>query len=133
MENFIYVTDYTLWKSVTDGLYSPYIVTAESGTSIPKDISKYTDKELKWKEIDMKALSLLTIALPSEIYQNYNTYKSAKTLWDDLSMYTIPIRISENLNTYTLDELYGALQSYEFEEAQLHETTIKSTLVNLDQ
>ncbi|KAI3776347.1 hypothetical protein L1987_46124 [Smallanthus sonchifolius] len=49
------------------------------GTSIPKNISKYTEAKLKFKDRDMKALGLLTMALPSEIYQNFNTHKSAET------------------------------------------------------
>ncbi|KAI3806678.1 hypothetical protein L1987_22592 [Smallanthus sonchifolius] len=47
-------------------------------------------------------------------------------------VYTIPIRRIENLNTYTLEELYEALKNYEIEDNQLQENIVKSYISALN-
>ncbi|KAI3811615.1 hypothetical protein L1987_21341 [Smallanthus sonchifolius] len=40
-------------------------------------------------------------------------------------MYTIPIRRTENLNTFILEKVYETLQNYEFEDKGLQETPVR--------
>ncbi|KAI3805378.1 hypothetical protein L1987_27711 [Smallanthus sonchifolius] len=55
----------------------PMVPTAEAGgVVIPKDPSRYTVEETELKERDMRALGLLTMALPKEIYHYFNNYTS---------------------------------------------------------
>ncbi|KAI3725017.1 hypothetical protein L1987_64789 [Smallanthus sonchifolius] len=63
---------------INDGPSIPVVPTAEAGgESIPKDVTRYIDVELKLRGRDMRALGLLIMLLPSEIYHNLNTHASA--------------------------------------------------------
>ncbi|KAI3818550.1 hypothetical protein L1987_12360 [Smallanthus sonchifolius] len=44
------------------------------GVSIPKDVTRYIDAELKLRDKNMRAFGLLSMALPSEIYHTFNTH-----------------------------------------------------------
>ena len=73
------------WRSV---VYGPYIPTAPSAedmdVSIPKKKENYTDKDNEQLDLDAKAFSIITMALPNDIYAGLMYCKSAKEMWDAL-------------------------------------------------
>ncbi|KAI3827456.1 hypothetical protein L1987_01531 [Smallanthus sonchifolius] len=77
--NFMYVTDYNLWKSVTDGASIPMVPATEAGgASVPKDVTRYIDVELKLRDRDMRALGLLIMMCEGNVEMKNNRMKMLK-------------------------------------------------------
>ncbi|GJS66266.1 hypothetical protein Tco_0680830 [Tanacetum coccineum] len=84
IEKYIQVQDYALWDVIENGnSFKPVAQTTTNadGTSISLIQSPVTTDEKAQKKNDVKARSMLLIALPKEHLMTFNQYKDAKTLF----------------------------------------------------
>nr|GEW43074.1 hypothetical protein [Tanacetum cinerariifolium] len=84
IEQYFQVQDYALWDVIENG--NSFIPTAQTitnadGTSTTLIPSLVTTKEKVQKKNDVKARSMLLMALPNEHLMTFNQYKDAKTLF----------------------------------------------------
>ncbi|GJY73091.1 putative ribonuclease H-like domain-containing protein, partial [Tanacetum coccineum] len=85
IEKYFQVQDYALWDVIENG--NPFKPTARTttnadGTSTSMIPGLVTTKEKVQKKNDVKARSMLLMALPNEHQLTFNQYKDAKTLFD---------------------------------------------------
>ncbi|GJX05718.1 ribonuclease H-like domain-containing protein [Tanacetum coccineum] len=84
IEQYFQVQDYALWDVIENGnSFKPAtkITTNADGTSTTLVPGPVTTKEKVQKKNDMKARSMLLMALPNEHLMTFNQYKDAKTLF----------------------------------------------------
>ncbi|KAI3807530.1 hypothetical protein L1987_23460 [Smallanthus sonchifolius] len=124
MQNFLFVTNLNLWKSVVDGpsiLMAlqeelPFLKTRPDLLMQSEDLitqfNRFVRLVCKLKSADVELDS-------ADIIKQFMTSLPHKWL-----VYTIPIRRTENLNTFTLEEVYETLQNYEFESKGFQETVV---------
>ncbi|GJX99427.1 putative ribonuclease H-like domain-containing protein, partial [Tanacetum coccineum] len=96
------VQDYALWEVIENGnsWVSVPQIEQENGTSITKMSVLGTAKEKTNKKNDVKAKSLLLMALPNEHQLTFNQYNDAKTMFA-----AIETRFGEDLNSKFLRSL----------------------------
>ncbi|GJU48345.1 ribonuclease H-like domain-containing protein [Tanacetum coccineum] len=97
IEQYFQVQDYALWDVIENGnLFKPVAKTTTNvdGTSTSLIPGPVTTKEKVQKNNDVKARSMLLMALPNEHLMTFNQYKDDKTL-----VAAIQIRFSESLNS----------------------------------
>ncbi|GKB16189.1 hypothetical protein Tco_0850112, partial [Tanacetum coccineum] len=85
IEQFFQIQDYALWDVIENGnsLKPEARTTANAdGTSTSKIPSPITTEEKTQKKNDVKARSMLLMALPNEHLLTFNQYKDAKTLFE---------------------------------------------------
>ncbi|KAK9053707.1 hypothetical protein SSX86_024781 [Deinandra increscens subsp. villosa] len=98
MEGFVRILDRRIWKSFTEGPYSPMVSSADvAEVKIPKPLDKYVESDYTALEFDHKAYWTLQAALPNSILSGFKGYKIAFDLWNALSeMYEGTSEVKEN-------------------------------------
>ncbi|GJU71416.1 hypothetical protein Tco_1262821 [Tanacetum coccineum] len=84
IEQYFQIQDYALWDVIENGnSFKPTTRTTSNadGTSTSMIPSHVTTKEKAQKKNDVKARSMLLMALPNEHQLTFNQYKDAKTLF----------------------------------------------------
>nr|GEU31972.1 ribonuclease H-like domain-containing protein [Tanacetum cinerariifolium] len=84
IEQYFQIQDYALWDVIENGnSFKPVAetITNDAGTSTTVIPGPVTTKEKAKKKIDVKARSMLPMALPNEHLITFNQYKDAKTLF----------------------------------------------------
>nr|GEW71911.1 putative ribonuclease H-like domain-containing protein [Tanacetum cinerariifolium] len=84
IEQYFQVQDYALWDVIKNGnLFKPVAQTTtnDAGTSTTLIPGPVTIKEKAQKKNDVKAKSMLLMALPNEHLMTFSQYKDAKTLF----------------------------------------------------
>ncbi|GJZ87984.1 putative ribonuclease H-like domain-containing protein [Tanacetum coccineum] len=84
IEKYFHVHDYALWDFIENGnSFKPVAKTTinADGTSTTLILGPVTTEEKVQKKNDMKARSMLLMALPNEHLMTFNQYKDAKTLF----------------------------------------------------
>ncbi|GJR69028.1 ribonuclease H-like domain-containing protein [Tanacetum coccineum] len=85
IEQYFQVQDYALWDVIENGnSFKPIARTTANadGTSISMIPGPVTTEEKAQKKNDVKARSMLLMALPNEHQLTFNQYRDAKTLFD---------------------------------------------------
>ncbi|GKE56510.1 hypothetical protein Tco_1495695, partial [Tanacetum coccineum] len=84
IKQYFQVQDYALWEVIENGnsWVSVSLTTQENGTSITKMSVPVTAEEKIYKKNDVKARSLLLMALPNEHQLTFSQYSDAKTMFD---------------------------------------------------
>ncbi|KAK9073355.1 hypothetical protein SSX86_007679 [Deinandra increscens subsp. villosa] len=98
MEGFVRILDRRIWKSFTEGPYSPMVSsTDDAEVKIPKPLDKYVESDHIAVEFDHKAYWTLQAALLYSILSGFKGYKTAFDLWNALSeMYEGTSEVKEN-------------------------------------
>ncbi|GJR14932.1 putative ribonuclease H-like domain-containing protein [Tanacetum coccineum] len=83
IKQYFQVQDYALWEVIENGnsWVSVPQTTQENGTSVTKMLVPVTAEEKTNKKNDMKARSLLLMALPNEHQLSFSQYNDAKTMF----------------------------------------------------
>ncbi|GJS84548.1 hypothetical protein Tco_0751089 [Tanacetum coccineum] len=85
IEQYFQIQDYALWDVIENGnSFKPTARTTTNadGTSTSMIPGAVTTEEKTQKKNDVKARSMLLMALPNEHQLTFNQYKDAKTLFD---------------------------------------------------
>ncbi|KAK9071824.1 hypothetical protein SSX86_008253 [Deinandra increscens subsp. villosa] len=98
MEGFVRILDRRIWKSFTEGPYSPMVSSADDArVKIPKPLDKYVESDYTALEFDHKAYWTLQAALLNSILSGFKGYKTTFDLWNALSeMYEGTSEVKEN-------------------------------------
>ncbi|GJU75853.1 putative ribonuclease H-like domain-containing protein [Tanacetum coccineum] len=128
IEQYFQVKDYALWDVIENGnSFKPTAQTIANadGTSTSMIPGPVTTEEKAQKKNDVKARSMLLMALPNEHQLTFNQYKDAKTLFDAIqtrfggndatrkTQKTLLKQMYENFNapsTESLDSIFNRLQ-----------------------
>ncbi|GJT50185.1 ribonuclease H-like domain-containing protein [Tanacetum coccineum] len=128
IEQYFQVQDYALWDVIENGnSFKPAAQTTTNadGTSTSLIPGPVTTKEKAQKKNDVKARSMLLMALPNEHLMTFNQYKDAKTLFAAIqtrfggneatkkTQKTLLKQMYENFNassTKSLDSIFNRLQ-----------------------
>ncbi|GKA03699.1 hypothetical protein Tco_0676480 [Tanacetum coccineum] len=128
IEQYFQVQDYALWDVIENGnSFKPTARTTANadGTSTSMIPGPVTTEEKAQKKNDVKARSMLLMALPNEHQLTFNQYKDAKTLFDAIqtrfggndatrkTQKTLLKQMYENFNapsTESLDSIFNRLQ-----------------------
>ncbi|GJR06468.1 putative reverse transcriptase domain-containing protein [Tanacetum coccineum] len=128
IEQYFQVQDYALWDIIENGnSFKPAAQTTTNadGTSTTLIPSPVTTKENVQKKNDMKARSMLLVALPNEYLMTFNQLKDVKTLFAAIqtrfggneatkkTQKTLLKKMYENfssLSTESLDSIFNRLQ-----------------------
>ncbi|GJW59363.1 putative ribonuclease H-like domain-containing protein [Tanacetum coccineum] len=83
IKRYLQVQDYALWEVIENGnsWVSVPQTTQENGTSVTKNLVHVTTEEKINKKNDVKARSLLLMALPNEHLLTFSQYSDVKTLY----------------------------------------------------
>nr|GEW77986.1 ribonuclease H-like domain-containing protein [Tanacetum cinerariifolium] len=84
IEQYFQVQDYALWDVIeNDNSFKPVAQTTtnDAGTSTTHILGPVTTEEKAQKKNDVKARSMLLMALPNEHLMTFNQYKDSKTLF----------------------------------------------------
>ncbi|KAI3667193.1 hypothetical protein L6452_42242 [Arctium lappa] len=93
MVNFLEGMDRDLLRSVNDGPHQPMVLvprvpattdTAEIPAYYENKTSNFTEEETNMMENDSKAVRLLIMAIPNDIFQELDSCVTAKEIWDQL-------------------------------------------------
>ncbi|KAI3771996.1 hypothetical protein L6452_03170 [Arctium lappa] len=93
MVNFLEGMDRDLFRSVNIGPHTPMVLvprvpatadTAEIPAYYEKKTTNFTDEETNMMDNDSKAVRLLIMAIPNDIFQELDSCKTAKEIWDQL-------------------------------------------------
>ncbi|GJZ97304.1 reverse transcriptase domain-containing protein [Tanacetum coccineum] len=110
IEQYFHVQDYALWDVIENGnSFKPAAKTTTNAdgtltTLIPGPV---TTEENVQKKNDMKARSMLLMALPNEHLMTFNQYKDAKTLFAAIQTRFGVWRNKPDLDTMSFDDLYN--------------------------
>ncbi|GJT70650.1 putative ribonuclease H-like domain-containing protein [Tanacetum coccineum] len=137
IEQYFQVQDYALWDVIENGnSFKPVAqtITNVDGTSSTLVPGPVSTKEKVQKKNDMKARSMLLMALPNEYLLTFNQYKDAKTLFaaiqirfGDLNLkilrslpfewntHVVDWRNKPDLDTMNFDDLYNNFKIVEQE------------------
>ncbi|GJS36520.1 putative ribonuclease H-like domain-containing protein, partial [Tanacetum coccineum] len=143
IEQYFQVQDYALWEVLEYGnSFKPVArtITNADGTSTSTIPGPVTTKENAQKKNDVKARSMLLMALPNEHQLTFNQYKDAKTLFEAIqarfgeknsqedlnfkflrslpsewSMHVVVWRNKPDLGTISFDDLYNNFKIVEQE------------------
>ncbi|GKB93243.1 hypothetical protein Tco_0979380 [Tanacetum coccineum] len=128
IEQYFQVQDYALWDVIENvNSFKPTAQTTANadGTSTSMILGPVTTEEKAQKKNDVKARSMLLMALPNEHQLTFNQYKDAKTLFDAIqtrfgcndatrkTQKTLLKQMYENFNalsTESLDSIFNRLQ-----------------------
>ncbi|GJW38914.1 putative ribonuclease H-like domain-containing protein [Tanacetum coccineum] len=128
IEQYFQIQDYALWDIIENGnSFNPVARTTTNadGTSTSTIPGPVTTKEKAQKKNDVKARSMLLMALPNEHQLTFNQYKDAKTLFAAIqtrfggndatkkTQKTLLKQMYENFNapsTESLDSIFNRLQ-----------------------
>ncbi|GJT61211.1 putative ribonuclease H-like domain-containing protein [Tanacetum coccineum] len=150
IEQYFQVQDYALWDVIENGnSFKPTARTTANadGTSTSMIPGPVTTEEKAQKKNDVKARSMLLMALPNEHQLTFNQYKDAKTLFDAIqtrfggndatrkTQKTLLKQMYENFNapsTESLDSIFNRLQKIVSQLDILGETGKKITINGSD-
>ena len=109
MEAFIDLVDYSLWSCYLNPEPIPMTDSVDQARKVPKTLDHWDDTDRIIMNNYKKAYAYLTMALPTEIFQNFKTFTTADSLWNVL--YT---RYEGNTKMRGLrkDELIKQFQSF---------------------
>nr|GEV43410.1 ribonuclease H-like domain-containing protein [Tanacetum cinerariifolium] len=110
IEQYFQVQDYALCDVIENGnsfVPETQTTTAEGGAIITTISSPVTAKEKIKKKNDVKAKSMLLMALPNEYLMTFNQYKDAKSLFAAIETRLQKIRNKPDLDTMSIDDLYN--------------------------
>ncbi|GJZ41014.1 hypothetical protein Tco_0587900 [Tanacetum coccineum] len=128
IEQYFQIQDYALWDIIENGnSFNPVARTTTNadGTSTSTIPGPVTTEEKTQKKNDVKARSMLLMALPNEHQLTFNQYKDAKTLFEAIqtrfggndatkkTQKTLLKQMYENFNapsTESLDSIFNRLQ-----------------------
>ncbi|GJY54423.1 putative ribonuclease H-like domain-containing protein [Tanacetum coccineum] len=128
IEQYFKIQDYALWDIIENGnSFNPVARTTTNadGTSTSTIPGPVTTEEKVQKKNDVKARSMLLMALPNEHQLTFNQYKDAKTLFEAIqtrfggndatkkTQKTLLKQMYENFNapsTESLDSIFNRLQ-----------------------
>ncbi|GJW98714.1 putative ribonuclease H-like domain-containing protein [Tanacetum coccineum] len=148
IEQYFQVQDYALWDVIeNDNSFKPTTRTTANtyGTSTSMIPGPVTTEEKAQKKNDVKARSMLLMALPNEHQLTFNQYRDAKTLFDVIqtrfggndairkTQKTLMKQMYENFNapsTESLDSIFNRLQKIVSQLAILSEN-ISQEYLNL--
>ncbi|GKE90835.1 hypothetical protein Tco_1571930, partial [Tanacetum coccineum] len=121
IEKYFQVQDYALWDVLENGnsfKLVPQTTTNADGSSTSLIPSPVTIKEKVQKKNDMKARSMLLMALPNEHLMTFNQYKDAQTLFA-----AIQTRFSGNKTTKKtlLKQMY---QNFSAQSTESHDSIL---------
>ncbi|KAI3771211.1 hypothetical protein L6452_02370 [Arctium lappa] len=123
MVNFLEGMDKDLFRSVNVGPHIPMVLvprvpatadTAEIPTYYEKKTTNFTDEETNMMDNDSKAVRLLIMAIPNDIFQELDSCKTAKEIWDQ-SQLSMSIQANQDLESWSLTDIYGTLVAHEKE------------------
>ncbi|GJS64554.1 putative ribonuclease H-like domain-containing protein [Tanacetum coccineum] len=122
IEQYFQVQDHALWNVIENGnSFKPTARTTANadGTSTSMIPSPVTTKEKAQKKNNVKARSMLLMALPNEHQLTFNQYKDAKTflVW----------RNKSDLDTMSIDDLYN---NFKIVEQEVKRTVTSSSNSN---
>ncbi|KAI3667434.1 hypothetical protein L6452_42491 [Arctium lappa] len=102
-----------------------------------KKTTNFTDEETNMMDNDSKAVRLLIMAIPNDIFQELDSCKTAKEIWDqkfgvirtkeenkvlflkslneEWSQLSMSIQANQNLESWSLTDIYGTLVAHEKE------------------
>ncbi|GJY65779.1 hypothetical protein Tco_0468017 [Tanacetum coccineum] len=137
IEQYFQIQDYALWDVIENGnSFKPTARTTSNadGTSTSMIPGPVTTEEKAQKKNDVKARSMLLMALPSEHQLTFNQYKDAKTLFDAIQtrfggndatrktqktllkqIHVVVWRNKSDLDTMSIDDLYNNFKIIEQE------------------
>nr|GEV87740.1 hypothetical protein [Tanacetum cinerariifolium] len=123
IEQYFQVQDYALWDVIKNGnSFKPVAQTTtnDTGTSTTHILGSITTEVKAQKKNDVKARSMLLMALPNEHLMTFNHYKNAKSLFAAIetrfggneaikkTQKTLLKQINKSyLNTMSIDDLYN--------------------------
>ncbi|GKB87637.1 hypothetical protein Tco_0959909 [Tanacetum coccineum] len=108
IKQYFQVQDYALWEVIENGNSWVYVpqTAQESGTSVTKMSVPVTAEEKTNKKNDVKARSLLLMALPNEHQLTFSQYNDAKTMFAAIQTRFKGVVIAqEDLNSKFLSSL----------------------------
>nr|GEW96123.1 hypothetical protein [Tanacetum cinerariifolium] len=82
IEQYFQIQDYALWDVIENGNSFEPVAQTVKGSSTPHIPGPVTADEKIQKKNDVKARSMLLMALPNEHLMTFNQYKDAKSLFD---------------------------------------------------
>ncbi|KAI3746508.1 hypothetical protein L6452_08942 [Arctium lappa] len=95
---------------------------AEIPAYYKKKTTNFTDEENNMMDNDSKAVRLLIMAIPNYIFQELDSCKTAKEIWDQLlnqleewSQLSMSIQANQDLESWSLTDIYGTLVAHEKE------------------
>ncbi|GKE62845.1 hypothetical protein Tco_1513212, partial [Tanacetum coccineum] len=111
-EQYFQVQGYALWDVIENGnSFKPVAQTTKNadGTSTSLILGPVTTEEKAQKKNDVKARSMLLVALPNEHLMTFNQYKDAKTLFAAIQTRFDGFRRlnKPDLDTTSFDDLYN--------------------------
>ncbi|KAI3773781.1 hypothetical protein L1987_48313 [Smallanthus sonchifolius] len=80
MKAYFYVTDFGQWVSTTNGPHCP-MTTRADGVVAQINAAAYTENDKLLILRDYKAFGSINMALPADIMNMFEEYKTAQTLW----------------------------------------------------
>ena len=96
MVHFLNLIDKNLMKSIQEGPMKITVTIAETAETdntpampayeILKPYEKYTPAQKDRVAIDERALALLTMALPNDMYARVDSLMTAKAVWDEIEL-----------------------------------------------
>ena len=81
MEAFISLVDYSLWQCYLSPEPIPMIDSVDLARKVPKTPDQWSETDKIIIKNYKKAYAYLTMALPTEILQNFKTFTTVDTLW----------------------------------------------------
>src|SRR5581483_11795856 len=94
MIHFLDLLDVNLMKSIREGPIRPVINIAEEpetderpslpAYTIDKPYSKYNQEQKTRHAIDKRAMALLIMALPNDMYARVDSYDNARDIWNEI-------------------------------------------------
>ncbi|GJT73464.1 ribonuclease H-like domain-containing protein, partial [Tanacetum coccineum] len=148
IEQYFQVQDYALWDVIENGnSFKPTARTTANadGTSTSMIPGPVTTEEKAQKKNDVKARSMLLMALPNEHQLTFNQYKDAKTLFDAIqtrfggndatrkTQKTLLKQMYENFNapsTESLDSIFNRLQKIVSHTNEVNTTNVQVSTAN---
>ncbi|GJT87475.1 putative ribonuclease H-like domain-containing protein [Tanacetum coccineum] len=129
IEQYFHVQDYALWDVIENGnSFKPATRTTTNadGTSTSLIPGPITTEENVQKKNDVKARSMLLMALSNEHLMTFNQYKDAKTLFATIQTRFGVWRNKSDLETMSFDDLYNNFKIVEQEVKRTASSSLSS-------
>ncbi|KAI3776566.1 hypothetical protein L1987_46352 [Smallanthus sonchifolius] len=85
MKSYFKFTEHTIWESIAKRPHIPKTANADGLVPIA-DPDLYSEEDKKLIERDNRALGLIILALPTELYPNFEQHETAQGLWNALCL-----------------------------------------------
>nr|GEZ55827.1 ribonuclease H-like domain-containing protein [Tanacetum cinerariifolium] len=133
IEQYFQIQDYSLWDVIENGNSFKLVaatITDDAGTSTTIIPGPVTIEEMAKKKNDVKAKSMLLMALPNEHLMNFNQYKDAKTLFAAIETRFGGNEATKKTQKTLLKQPYENFSATSTESLDLFLTGFKSLLVS---